>query len=387
MVEPLKIGIIGAGPRANSLFNSVVMNPKNEDKVEINSIFDLNADAVADWRYKVDSTHTSFDAFLKEELDAVIIGTPPSTHAGIAKRCLEAGIHVWSEVPMGLTMDEIYSIIDADKANKGNRGRFCLGENYCYMLQPQFIAQQNRKNAFGDIYYAEGEYTHSVEHYMIFENYNNHSGKILEEVDPQLAAKVTPTWRANYVPIMYGHALGPALYALNANSSSKIYRPVLTTCMGNMMMQDRFNTDNFQIALVQTDQGTIIKFVIGFVLGHHGRIFYSVWGSGGIFNGGSFQTKDHHYASVPDDQRYYPARLEVKPQTLSDDDLKEMGTPHGSGGHGGGDPLMFESWINSLIENKPLEIDVFRSAEMTAPGILANQSEKSKTQLEIPRFE
>ena len=34
-------------------------------------------------------------------------------------------------------------------------------------------------------------------------------------------------------------------------------------------MQKRFNTDNFQIALVKTEQDTIIKFVIAFVLGHH----------------------------------------------------------------------------------------------------------------------
>jgi hypothetical protein len=383
MTDPLKIGFLGAGPRARGLYNNIFSGPEYEDLVVPAAVFDINANAVNNWRFIVDQTTTELDTFLKFDLDAIIIGTPPHTHAGLSKRCLQAGIDVWSEVPMGLSMDEIWGIIDAEKANKGVRGHFCYGENYCYMLQPQFMAMQNQKGEIGDIYYSEGEYSHSVEHYMIEENFIHN-----KEIDPELISKVTPTWRADFTPIKYGHALGPCLYVLNRNPNQIIERPIEVSGMGNMKMQKRFNTDNFQIATVKTDQDTIIKFVIAFVLGSHGRIFYSWWGSRGLFMGGSYQSEgNHYYYHVPPENGSYPLRHQGKPEILTDQTLMDLGTPHAAGGHGGGDVIMFQRWIENLIQHKRQDIDVFRGAEMTAPGIIAADAIKEKKTLEIPKFD
>lgn len=43
----------------------------------------------------------------------------------------------------------------------------------------------------GDLFYTEGEYHHSVEHYLITENYLGGMS-----IDPELAEEVHPTWRA-----------------------------------------------------------------------------------------------------------------------------------------------------------------------------------------------
>jgi predicted dehydrogenase len=358
------------------------MKKEFEDQIYPKALLDINPEQRKSWAMLVDSVHDDWDAFLKQDLDAVIIGTPPATHAAFAIKCLKAGIDVWSEVPMGLTMDELWAIIDAEKGNKGTRGHYTYGENYCYMLQPQFMAMRNAEGAIGNIYYSEGEYTHSVEHYMIEENFLWN-----KELDPEKHPETKPTWRADFQPIKYGHALGPCLYVLNRNKSNVIERPVEVTGMGNMKMQKRFNTDNFQIATVKTDQDTIIKFVIGFVLGSHGRIFYSYWGSRGLFMGGSYQAKDHYYYAVPEEKADFPYRHQDQAQTLTDDDLLKLGTPHGIGGHGGGDDLMFTRWIQSLQGLQPRDIDVFRGAEMTAPGILAVDAMKQKKTIEIPRFD
>ena len=64
-----------------------------------------------------------------------------------------------------------------------------------------------------------------------------------------------------------------------------------------------------------------------------------------------------------------------------------MGAPTAPGGHGGGDILMFNSWVNSIFNHKPLEINIFRGAEMTAPGILSAESIEEKKIVEIPKFE
>ncbi|MHA1341380.1 MAG: Gfo/Idh/MocA family protein [Promethearchaeota archaeon] len=380
----INVGFIGGGPRARSLWNSLISNEEMEDIIYPKAVLDINEEILSSWRYLVDKTYKNFDSFLKEDLDAVIIATPPNTHAHFAKKCLELGIDTWCEVPMGLSLDDLFGIIDAEKGNKGNKGHYFYGENYCYHLATQFIAEKNGKNAIGNIYYAEGEYTHSVEHYMIEENFYH---KAVPELDPELHHNTRPTWRATFEPIKYGHAFGPCLYVLKKNKLTQDERPISVCGMGNMKMLKRFNTDNFQIALVKTNKETIIKFVIGFVLGIHGRIFVSFWGSQGLFMEGSFQCKNkHYYVEVPEEKGFYPERLNQKPKILTDEDLIEMGAPYEKGGHGGADTLMFKTWIKNILNKEKFDIDVYDGAEMTAPGICASESLKTEKFIDIPNF-
>ena len=383
MTGPIKIGFLGGGHRADSLWNSIFTQEEFEDDIHPQAVMDLNAETTHNWRYKVDNQHNDLDSFMKDDIDAVIIGTPPHTHANLALKCLQAGIDVWSEVPMGLTMDEIWQLIDAVKSNKGRKGQFSFGENYCYFVQPQFMAMQHRQNKIGEIYYCEGEYSHSVEHYMIEENFLHN-----QEIDPETAETVTPTWRATLVPITYGHALGPALYVLNNNADGRIERPVEVMGMGNMKMQKRFKTDNFQIITVKTDHDTIIKVVNGFVLGSHGRIHHSFWGSRGLYMGGSYQSEGtQYYYEVPEDKAAYPDRHNQEAKNLTHEDLAKMGTPTAKGGHGGSDTLMFKVWLDAMVNRKSLEIDVYRGAEMCAPLLLGADAIREHKAIEIPRFE
>ncbi len=44
------------------------------------------------------------------------------------------------------------------------------------------------------------------------------------------------------------------------------------------------------------------------------------------------------------------------------------------------------AWLNHLVKGEKLEIDVYRGAEMTAPGILAVEAQDEKKVKEIPNF-
>ncbi len=44
--------------------------------------------------------------------------------------------------PNGFTNDELFRIIDAEKSNKGNKGKYFYGENYCYMNHIQFVKEK-----------------------------------------------------------------------------------------------------------------------------------------------------------------------------------------------------------------------------------------------------
>jgi myo-inositol 2-dehydrogenase/D-chiro-inositol 1-dehydrogenase/scyllo-inositol 2-dehydrogenase (NAD+) len=57
------------------------------------------------------------DALEGGDLDAVVITTPTFTHAGLAIQAAEAGLHVFLEKPMALTLEECDAIIQAADRN------------------------------------------------------------------------------------------------------------------------------------------------------------------------------------------------------------------------------------------------------------------------------
>ncbi len=374
---------IGGGPRSTSFWNQLAMNGKYEDIFYPLAVVEPNAKIAGDWRFKVDTVCSTLDEALKLDVDLALVLSPPSTHAGIAVKCLHAGIDTWSEVPMGLTLEELSSVIDAEKGNKGPSGHYFYGENYCWMPPIQFCAKEHGEGKFGEMYFTEGEYVHSVEWYMIAENL--YGGK---KLDPELDRNTTPTWRADFEPIKYGHAVGPSLYVLRRGPHGKEERPASVTAMGNMKMITRWNTQNFQICLVQTTRGTVGKYTISFVGPHHGRIMHSFWGTRALFESEwSWRPGQNFYYVVPPEKDRFPDRHELKGQYLTEADLQAAGVRTAKGGHGGGDTIMMESLLASIQERTPFEIGAVEGAEMTAVGICASQAIKERRVVEIPRFD
>jgi len=381
--KSLSLLYIGGGPRSSSFWSQLSLNDRYEDVAYPFAVVEPNEQIAADWRLKVDHVCPTLDDALKLDVDLALVISPPATHAGIAQKCLQAGIDVWSEVPMGLTLDDLFGIIDAEKSNAGGHGRYFYGENYCWMPAPQFCAKEHSEGKFGEIYFTEGEYVHSVEHYMIADNLYG-GGKF----DPELDIDTTPTWRANYVPITYGHAVGPSLYVLRRGPHGADEHPASVAAMGNMKMIKRFNTQNFQICLLQTTHETVGKFTIAFVGAHHGRIMYSFWGSRALFESEwSWRPGQNFYYVVPPEMDRFPERHELEGKYLTEEDLQASGIRNAPGGHGGGDTIMMESVFQSLVDNTPFEIGPVEGAEMTAVGICAWQAIQEGRVVEIPRFD
>ena len=100
MTAPLRLGVIGAGRFAGFIAEAVSDLPD----VKITTVADPRLDAAealashhaarstADWTALLDD----------EEVDVIVVATPPAEHAGIALRCLESGRHVFCEKPLAL---------------------------------------------------------------------------------------------------------------------------------------------------------------------------------------------------------------------------------------------------------------------------------------------
>lgn len=101
--QPLRIGVIGIGwyagtalipqLRATGRAEIVAIARRSVDRLAL-AQKELNVpDAYTDWREMLDKSH----------LDAVVISTPPNTHAEPTLAALERGLHIFVEKPLAVT--------------------------------------------------------------------------------------------------------------------------------------------------------------------------------------------------------------------------------------------------------------------------------------------
>ena len=100
------------------------------------------------------------------DIDCAIISTPPHTHVGIIKECLENQIHVFSE--LNLQVEGYDENIQLAKESK--RVLF-LSSTFLYRKEMQYIKEVVQKNVFQGLYrYHVGQY---LPEWHPWENYKN----------------------------------------------------------------------------------------------------------------------------------------------------------------------------------------------------------------------
>ncbi|MBR3943207.1 MAG: Gfo/Idh/MocA family oxidoreductase, partial [Clostridia bacterium] len=131
-MKKVKIGVLG-GYRGASMINYC----KRSDNAEVVAICDNNPEvleAQKDAAKDFDITfYDNFDAFIKHDMDAVVLANYANEHAPFAIRCLKRGLHVFSEVLPVQNMKEAVELVEA--VEEGGLV-YAYGENYCYMPAP-----------------------------------------------------------------------------------------------------------------------------------------------------------------------------------------------------------------------------------------------------------
>ncbi len=152
-MEPVKVALIGAGgigldhikkfdPKYIQVKAVCDIRPGAQDKALhlLKKEHDMQADAYADYK----------DALKRDDIEAVIIGTPLWTHAPIAIDALNAGKHVFCEKMMAKTVEQCQAMIDAADSNKRI---LQIGYQRFYSKLYQDAYQLIRNGLLGDIYY------------------------------------------------------------------------------------------------------------------------------------------------------------------------------------------------------------------------------------------
>ena len=117
--EQLRVGVIGAGGRAQALMKALAKVPN----VRIAAVCDVWETALAAGRKfaaaDAFTTKRYQDILDRKDIDAVLIGTPDHWHAPLTIAACAAGKDVYVEKPLTHSMDEGQAVIEAQ--NKHNR--------------------------------------------------------------------------------------------------------------------------------------------------------------------------------------------------------------------------------------------------------------------------
>ncbi|GAA3854018.1 Gfo/Idh/MocA family protein [Streptomyces sedi] len=200
---PFSIGIVGAGQFAGSFSKLFHLHP-GVGSVYVTDLIPERADSlVAD--QGLAGTLPSFEAMLEDDrIDAVALFTQRWTHGPLAVAALRAGKHVYSAVPMAVSAEEIAAIVEAVQETGLT---YMMGETSHY--NPATVYARNRvgENAFGRLFYAEGDYVHDMD--LGFYSAYQYSGG--------------ENWKAtaSYPPLLYPtHSVGGVLGAWGTHAVS-----------------------------------------------------------------------------------------------------------------------------------------------------------------------
>ena len=352
-MKPLRCGVAGLG--RGRLFVDVFDKLPGCRTV---AVCDSKDAALADYGHL--AAHTDYDAFLAEGLDVVAVITPGPVHADQSVRAMDAGAHVLCETPCVYSLDEARDVVAA--THRTGRA-FMLAEDYIWMGWTLTFKQHAKAGHFGEIVYAEGDYTHDCRNLMLT---NGQWFIPYDKWDENPDA--VKTWRATHMPpITYcSHTLGPLLHIMDDRVVSAVG---LST--GAHTAPDLCDIDA-EAALLKTARGAVIRLTNGFSIACPMTLFYNLVGTAGaarLQNVGGLSAKWYSEAADPPTGGWQdlPTQFAERPD----------GRDHVE--------VMVAEFIQSIIDGTPPPLDVYKSMDLVLPGVLAHQSAmQGGTPMEVP---
>ncbi|MGI4894912.1 MAG: Gfo/Idh/MocA family protein [Janthinobacterium lividum] len=194
------LGIVGAGQFAGSFSKLFSLHPGVGD-IFVTDLLPERATALVE-KQGLAGTFASVAEVLASDVDAVAIFTQRWTHGPLVAAALDAGKHVYSAVPMAITVGEIAAIIERVERSGLI---YMMGETSYY--NPATVYVRRRLAELGQVFYAEGDYIHDMD-LGFYDAYRFSGGA---------------GWKstASYPPMLYPtHSIGGVLGALRTHATS-----------------------------------------------------------------------------------------------------------------------------------------------------------------------
>jgi predicted dehydrogenase len=295
------------------------------------------------------SVYTDTAAFLRHEMDAVVLANYFHEHADLAVAALAAGRHVLSEIAACMTLGEAVRLVEAVEASDRI---YMIAENYPYMLPNQTMRELYRSGRIGKFVYGEGEYVHPM------------SGQVLNSISVGY-----DHWR-NWLPVTYysSHALAPLMYITDESPVAVSGFAVPHDAADPQKAQTVRRMDTASVIIAQMESGALVK-LLQYDLRGEGN-WVRVHGNAGLMENLRFGDRDmvrlrrERFDKDPGE----PVELVFKPDFPSDHDAA-LGS-----GHGGSDYFVFADFKRAVHSGQQPYLDVYRGVTMAAVGIEAYRS-------------
>ncbi|WP_375385750.1 Gfo/Idh/MocA family protein [uncultured Microbacterium sp.] len=156
-MEQIKIGIVGLGQFSPQFIDLFQAHPLISD-VYVCDVHEDRVDRVVR-RFGIDRAFSSYDELLDSDIDAVAIFTQRWLHGPMSIKALSRGKHVYSAVPMGVSVEEIQQIIELVSSTGLT---YMTGETSYYYPAVVFCRNAWQQGRFGHFVFGEGEYIHDM---------------------------------------------------------------------------------------------------------------------------------------------------------------------------------------------------------------------------------
>lgn len=347
MIKKIKIGVFGAY-RGISMIDFCLNFPETE-LVAICDKFQPaldNAKKIIDKHNLKVSLYTTFDEFIKHDMDAVVLANYANEHAPFAVKCLNSGRHVISEVLPAQNMAEAVALCEAvEKSGK----IYAYAENYCYFTSVYEMKKLYDEGKIGKFEYGEGEYVHDC-----------------ESIWPEITYGDRNHWRNNMHANYYcTHSLGPIIHITRLRPKSVIgFELPIVDRMKNLGSK----SGAAGIEMVTLENGAVIKSLHCLALKRNPHaIWYCVYGDKGMAESGRLEGGVSQVTTFVDEKF---TTFEPQP-ILSKDITKDI-----SAGHGGSDFYPIYYFIQKILgkEGGENSIDLYEALDMWMPGHFAYKS-------------
>ncbi len=363
-MKRIKIGVVGGGRGATLAQNFMLLN------CDVVALCDDIPERLELGKKRINNglaLYSDFDEFIKHDMDAVILANFFHEHAPYAIKCLEKGIHVFSECISNGTMAEGVELV---KAFQKSNAIYFLAENYPQMLFNREMKRVCDTGTLGKIIYAEGEY--------------NHPGDPANTEFKKEYNYFPEHWR-HFLPRTYyiTHSLGPVMRATGATPKRVTAFAAHAPVVGDFPTAS-YVGDRAAIVTTQNDDGSIFR-ITGCAAfgGHHNA--YRICGTEGQIESlrgmGSKVMLRYNAWNKPEGMEeinLYDPQWNDKDEEL----IKQSG-------HGGADYLTARMFIDCIREGKQPEhpFDVYSAVAMSSVAILGHRSMlEGGTPYDIPDF-
>ncbi len=347
--KKLRVGVFG-GARGRVMVNLLLDHPD----AELVAVCDKYEPLLARARETAEkagmkiAVFTSFDDFIRYDMDAVVLANYANEHATYAIRCLEAGKHVLSECLPCETMAQAVALIEAVERTGLV---YAYAENVCYFPAPFEMWRRYRAGEIGTFTYGEGEYVHDC-----------------SSIWPSIIYGERDHWRNRMHANFYcTHSDGP-LFTITG------LRPVKVTGFElppSEQMKELGSWHGVGIEMITLENGAMYKSIHGGLKREPSSHNVMIYGTKGMMESGRLSPLStfNIYKEGPETCKGAWEHYEPKPFVAPD-------IPRTTSTHSGSDFYPMHCWIEKILgkEDGKWSIDVYTGVEMGICGILAYRS-------------